>query len=69
MLLEQEKPALEAQGNGDRVLVVERDEGERNMLMRYLNHIGFVVIPARSRLEALEILRESKVSIAVGHRK
>jgi len=65
MLLEQEKPIVDAQGNGDRILIVERDEGERNMLMRYLNHIGFVSIPARSRLEALEILRESKVSLAV----
>ena len=55
----------EVDGKGNRVLLVERDEGERSMISRYLTHIGFCVMAAGTKIEALDALRESEVDIAV----
>lgn len=40
--LEDESPAdLEARGQGERIFILERDPAQRDMLARYLKHVGF----------------------------
>ena len=60
---EQEKP--HAKGRGEALLVIERDEGERGMLHRYLTHLGFQVVAAASKHEAEVLLQESTVALAI----
>lgn len=59
------EPERKIKGNGDVILLVEGDEGERNMLTRYLTHLGFIVVHASSRSEALHLLREQPVRLAI----
>jgi len=60
---EQEKP--HAIGKGEAILVIERDDGERGMLHRYLTHLGFHVVAASSRHEAQLLLQETPVALAI----
>jgi DNA-binding response OmpR family regulator len=55
----------DAKGNGERVLVLQREDGERGMMVRYLRHIGFAPIAAGAREEAALILREQRVAVAI----
>lgn len=61
-----EKKVIEdAKGNGNEILLVETEEGERDVMSRYLTHLGFKVIPVGTQLEALEALRENRVELAM----
>jgi len=65
-ILEKVEPQpVVARGKGEVVLVLEKDEGERTMIVRYLSHNGFKVAAASSKHEALEIFRSRKVDVAV----
>ncbi len=46
-------------GAGEGVLVIERDAAERNMLARYLSHVGFVPLLAASSAEAKRLIGSS----------
>ncbi|RMG43619.1 MAG: response regulator [Candidatus Dadabacteria bacterium] len=62
---EEEEQEIEVQGNGEVILLVEKEEGERRMLARYLSHIGFQVIPAAERVEAMDIIRSREINLAI----
>ena len=53
----------EAKGRGEVVLLVESNEGERNMIARYLRHVGFKVFAVGSQLEAMDVLRMGPVQL------
>lgn len=55
----------DAKGAGERVLVLQREDGERGMMVRYLRHIGFAPVAAATREEAALVLREQRVSVAI----
>ncbi|MDC0358415.1 hybrid sensor histidine kinase/response regulator, partial [Oligoflexia bacterium] len=54
-----------AKGRGELVLLVQRDDGEQKMITRYLAHVGFAVVPASSKVNALDVLRKQDVSIVI----
>lgn len=56
---------VEVDGKGNGILLVERDEGERNMISRYLSHIGFRVLASGAMIEAMQQVRENKIDLAV----
>ncbi|MCO6431996.1 MAG: response regulator [Deltaproteobacteria bacterium] len=60
-----ETNAAPAKGRGEVVMLVERDEGERTMMARYLAHNGFLVASASSTLEALEVFKTRKIDLAI----
>lgn len=62
---EKEEQKNHARGQGERILLLQRADGEQKMITRYLNHIGFAVIPASKRTEALHALREKEVSLVL----
>ena len=64
-LHEEDDEEVEVQGNGEVVLLVEKNEGERKILARYLSHLGFKVADVSSKLEALDALRQEKVDITI----
>lgn len=61
----EDKTVPEVQGEGEVVLLVEPDDGERAMLTRYLSHVGFNVVGARSKSEALDLFRDKKIELAI----
>ena len=65
MLHKQELQIEDAEGKGQEVLLIESDEGERNVIARYLNHIGFKVAAAGNQQEALEALRNKRIEVAM----
>jgi len=65
MLREETKAPSTANGKGEVILLVEKDEGERNMLARYLSHIGFKIAAASSHIEAMELLRSHMIQLAL----
>ncbi|MCB0311572.1 MAG: response regulator, partial [Bdellovibrionales bacterium] len=50
---------------GEMLLLIEKDEGERKMIMRYLTHLGYKILSAGSRIEAMELLRNNKFDLAI----
>jgi len=62
---EEKEEKIVVDGKGDLILLVERDEGERNMLSRYLSHSGFKVVCAESKLAAIDVLHEQAVAVVV----
>lgn len=58
-----EKP--EARGRGEAVLIIEKDEGERSILVRYLAHLGFKPHGVPSPSVAEEILKNSRIDLAI----
>ncbi len=62
---EQELVQPDAKGKGERVLVLQREDGERGMLVRYLRHIGFAPVSAATREDAALLLREQRVALAI----
>lgn len=52
-------------GNGEILLLVQQDRGERSMLTRYLLSLGYTVRSCASSAEAQEVLERNKVQIAV----
>ncbi len=55
----------EAVGQGESVLLVDSDESERGMMVRYLKHIGFKVIVANSKEEVLLLLEQNQIDCAI----
>ena len=62
---EQEREEPDARGNGEIILLMEKDPNERVMLSRYLKHVGFKVIEAKDRAEALTIVQEQRVRLVI----
>jgi signal transduction histidine kinase/CheY-like chemotaxis protein len=62
---EQSQRQGEAKGHGETVLLVEKEEGDRNMLAHYLTHTGFKVLQGKSKEEALEILRSTHIDVGI----
>lgn len=56
---------IEAKGAGEVILLVESDEGERNMVARYLRHVGYKVVAVGTQLEAMDLLRMGNVELAM----
>jgi len=54
-----------ARGHEELLLLVQREDGEQKMIARYLSHIGFSVVPATSKIDALEVLRKQDVKIVL----
>jgi CheY-like chemotaxis protein/anti-sigma regulatory factor (Ser/Thr protein kinase) len=54
-----------ARGRGEAILLVDRENDERDMLERYLAHQGFKVINAANGAEVLRTLREWPIDLAV----
>ncbi len=54
-----------ARGNGELILLVERDPGERDMLVRYLAHLGYRVIAHSNRVDVLDTLRQGDIQLAI----
>ena len=52
-------------GRGEAVLIIEKDQGERNMVCRYLSRVGFETLGCTSRLEAVETLRKREVRLII----
>ncbi len=63
--LDQETEELEVKGNGDSILLIERDQGERAMLSKYLSHLGFNVSACGSKAEAAELLRQKPFQLVI----
>lgn len=63
--LDRPEKEVEISGKGNEILFMEREKGEREMITRYLTHLGFRVHAAATTAEALEILRERELDIAV----
>ncbi|MBX7144720.1 MAG: response regulator [Oligoflexia bacterium] len=55
----------EALGKGELVMIVQRAEDERSMLVRYLTHAGFRVLSAESKSEALQCATQNRVNLIV----
>ncbi|NLF25961.1 MAG: response regulator [Deltaproteobacteria bacterium] len=59
------KPQEDPKGSGELILLVESDDGEREMVARYLRHIGFRVATAATQVEAMDVLRKGEVELAM----
>jgi len=57
---EERIPVQEIQGRGERILLVEDEEGVRDLTSRALRENGYVVIEAASTQEALDIFEQEK---------
>lgn len=57
--------AAEVCGNGETVLIVEHDQGERDMTIRYLSHHGFRMLAAANAAEARRLLPTARVALAI----
>lgn len=62
---ESESTVEHARGNREVILLAEKDDGERSMIARYLTHIGFRICEARSKAEAMNLLRNESVDLAI----
>ncbi len=60
---EQEEPT--AQGGGEAILVMESEEGERAMMLRYLNHIGFACKTAATKTDVMRVFQGAKPRVAL----
>ncbi len=65
LIHEKEEPPPPVKGNNDVILLVQKADTERQMITRFIEHLGFRVEPAASKLEALEVLRKEEVHIVV----
>lgn len=52
-------------GRGEVVLLLHREDGERAISARYLQHLGFTVLTAASRQEGFEVLRERSADLVL----
>ncbi|MBX7137538.1 MAG: hybrid sensor histidine kinase/response regulator [Oligoflexia bacterium] len=64
-VLEESEAEHRVEGKGEAILIVEKEEGERKMLTRYLASLGFNPVGAVTRLEALEVLRSRQVDLVL----
>jgi signal transduction histidine kinase/DNA-binding NarL/FixJ family response regulator len=55
----------EVVGRGELILLVEKNQRERDMIRRYLEHRSFRVSPAGSGPEALDIIRQREVDLVI----
>lgn len=62
-ITEEAKTQKEAKGEGQAILLLQKEDGERNLLSRYLEHIGFNPLCAHSQLEAGEIIRNADIKL------
>lgn len=62
---DEEQELDHAKGGGDALLLVQKDDGERKMLTRYLSHIGYGVIPAATETDAITILRDRSARLVL----
>lgn len=53
------------EGRNNLVLLVEKDDGEREMVHKYLSNLGFNVNAVSDKLEAIEFLKSSEVDIVI----
>jgi CheY-like chemotaxis protein/nitrogen-specific signal transduction histidine kinase len=60
----QDQPVI-SRGKDELVLIVEREDGERAMLNRYLTHNGYKTLLAANSMEAIELFRGKKIDLAV----
>lgn len=65
MMSEKDQGEKRVVGNGEAILLVKREEGERAMITRYLGNAGFRLLNAQSQVEALRILQAEKVDLAI----
>lgn len=52
-------------GRGNHIMLLEKNAGERNMTVKYLSHLGFKVSAAERTVEAIDILRSTKIDLAI----
>jgi two-component system, sensor histidine kinase len=62
---EEEKAEADAAGRGEVILLMEKDQSEGGMIGRYLTYIGFRVVRAVTRDEALQALGTYKVCLGI----
>jgi DNA-binding response OmpR family regulator len=55
----------EARGRGEKILLLETQSGESQMMVRYLEHIGFGVLTVESRDAAIEALRGGDIELVL----
>lgn len=61
----EEKEPKQARGKGEALLLVELEQGERDMVARYLTHQGFRVFAVKSQQEAMDVFRTKKIDLAI----
>lgn len=54
-----------AQGKGETILLVDNDEGARDILAKYLVDQGFAIEKAESGAQVLQLLRDKKIELMV----
>lgn len=52
-------------GKGEVILLVEKDDGERTMMAKYLSHNGFKIATADNKRSALDIFKSRKIDLAI----
>lgn len=52
-------------GRGEHILVLQKSDGERELVAKYLSRQGFCVMAASNKLEAQEILAEKDIKLIV----
>lgn len=57
------QPEAEAKGQGEAILVVQQADGERNLVQRYLSHIGFRAVCAAGLSEAGAELKSGSIRL------
>lgn len=61
--VKEEEP--DAVGLGEAILVVETEDGERKMMARYLEHIGFTAFMAKDQAQAIALATQEKIRLVV----
>jgi signal transduction histidine kinase/CheY-like chemotaxis protein len=56
---------IKIDGKGDSILIVQKDEGERELISKYLARQGFGIANAANKNEALEILGSRQVKLVI----
>lgn len=57
--------APKVKGHGEVILLAQRDEGERQMLSRYLVHLGFCVVQVDSEAALVEVMKKQDANVLV----
>ena len=64
-VLETEVPLEDLLGHGERILVVDDEETQRDIASRMLEHLGYKAVTAASGEEAIAYLREQPVDLVI----
>lgn len=62
---EKKEERIQIDGKGDLVLLVEKDEGERDMITKYLSKMGYEVIAVTNKSDAKGVLVDRIASVIV----